>query len=162
MFSFVQVPSTLTATSPHPITTCPPAGTWLKESLTIMKNESWSPLENPEHWVVLPKSCSSDALDSESLTWLHRRTSNHSSALPRPPSAAQHTIASQHQQPHPARNSLPTSLLIHRVASFSNGKNEERDLIPPHRAAVKKNLLKSVMVMEILLIFVYFLHWWAY
>lgn len=69
MFSFVQEASTLTARSPNPIAMGPPAGIWLKESLTIMKNESWNIselagrryvtlLENPENWVALPKSYS--------------------------------------------------------------------------------------------------------
>lgn len=121
MFSFVQVPSTLTATSPHPITTCPSAGTWLKESQTIMKSESWSFFEPTGRRCLVPtgksplgssseimlQNRSSDSLQSESLTWLPRRTRNHNPALSRPPSVPEHTTASQHQQPHPARNSLP-------------------------------------------------------
>lgn len=115
MFLFVQVPSTLAATSPHPITMCPPAGTWLKESQTIMKNESWSfsepagrrylvptgkPWELGSSSEILLQNRSSDSLHSESLTWLHR---NHNPTASRPPSVAQHTTQppniSNHIQP---------------------------------------------------------------
>lgn len=68
------------------------------------------------HWKILRlgssseimlQNRSSDSLHSESLTWLPRRTRNHNPALSTPPSVPEHTTASQHQQPHPARNSLP-------------------------------------------------------
>lgn len=125
MISFHQHIPILTARSPHPITMGPPAGIWLKESLTIMKNESWSISEPTQRQYVdltgkpwklgssseiILQNRSSDSLHSESLTWLHR--SSHNPALSRTSPLAQHTTATQHQQPHPARKSQPKSLRI--------------------------------------------------
>lgn len=111
MFSFDQEAPSLTARSPHPITMGPPAGIWLKESPTIMKNESWSISEpagrryvelSGKPWKlgssseIILQNRSSDSLHSESLTWLPRRS--HNPTLSRTSSLAQHTTATSHQK----------------------------------------------------------------